>query len=109
LPKVPNPPGTTIPRPPAETQVATARPASRPAATAPEKTDVALRGSNTDVAAKPKDEQATTVAKATPPAASDTPVVRTADSTAQPSNALLVGAQPMMPTGSFASRWSGLR
>jgi len=113
LPKIANPPGTTIPRPPAETQVATARPASRPVAapaSAPEKTEVALRGTNTDLAAKPK--PAATVAKATVPASSGAPVVRTADSTAtadQPSSSLLAGAQPMMPAGSFASRWSGLR
>jgi murein L,D-transpeptidase YafK len=120
LPHVPNPPGTTIPRPPAETQVATARPASQsspvwqsaqpaPARTA-EKSEVVLRGTSTDLAAKPKQaaERPAAVAKATLPASADTPV-RTADSTAAPSNALLAGAQPMMPAGTFAGRWSGLR
>jgi murein L,D-transpeptidase YafK len=118
LPHVPNPPGTTIPRPPAETQVAAARPASpawqpaqasQPVATRmAEKPELALRGSSTDLAAKPKHPTERTVAKATLPASADT-LVRTADSTAAPSNALLAGAQPMMPAGTFAGRWSGLR
>jgi murein L,D-transpeptidase YafK len=124
LPHVPNPPGTTIPRPPAETQVAVARPAAPPAQTsqpAPERTaeartsekpELALRGTSTDLAAKPKQapSEHRAVARATPPASADAPV-RTADSsaTAAPSNSLLAGAQPMMPAGTFASRWSGLR
>jgi murein L,D-transpeptidase YafK len=116
LPHVPNPPGTTIPRPPAETQVAVARPAPQASQPAPahtaERPELALRGTSTDLAAKPKhapSEQPAAVAKATP--RSEAPVVRTADSTAvaAPSASLLAGAQPMMPTGSFASRWSGLR
>jgi murein L,D-transpeptidase YafK len=115
LPHDPNPPGTTIPRPPPETQVATWRP-SLPTTSvrASEKTDVVLRGTNTDLAAKPKQapkELPSQVANAQPPASSDAPVIRTADTAAAaaPTNALLAGAQPMMPVGSFAGRWSGLR
>jgi murein L,D-transpeptidase YafK len=113
LPHVPNPPGTTIPRPPAEPQVAAARPAPQHAAA--QKTEVALRGTSTDLAAKPKQspaKQQTQVAKATPAKKPEQDqMVRTADSSATvaPSNALLAGAQPMMPAGTFASRWSGLR
>ncbi len=110
LPHVPNPPGTTIPRPPAETQVAAWRPAL-PATSvrAAEKTEVVLRGTSTEVAAQPK--RGTEIATATPSRAPEQSAVRTADSsaTAAPSNSLLAGAQPMMPAGTFASRWSGLR
>jgi len=110
LPHDPNPPGTTIPRPPAETQVATWRPAlPTTSVAAADKKDVVLRGTNTDLAAKPK-QAPSQVANAQPPA-SDAPVVRTVDAAAAPTptNALLAGAQPMMPVGSFAGRWSGLR
>jgi hypothetical protein len=114
LPHDPNPPGTTIPRPPAETQVATWRPAlPTTSVAAADKKDVVLRGTNTDLAAKPKQakEQPSQVANAQPPASSDAAVVRTADTAAPaaPTNALLAGAQPMMPVGSFAGRWTGLR
>ena len=122
LPHIPNPPGTTIPRPKAEpeTQVASA-PAPRPAAVQPrsapvENTTVALRGTSTDVASKPKSAPAaaamTQVAKATPAAEaeSESSSMRTAySSTPAPTNGLLTGAQPVMPAGTFASRWYGSR
>ena len=37
------------------------------------------------------------------------PEIRTAFSTQAPSNGLLSGAQPVMPAGTFNSRWSALR
>jgi hypothetical protein len=90
-----------------------------------------LRGTNTDMAAKPK--RAATyqtassphakpheaakpkaVANAEPqpaakPAEKDTaPEVRTAYTAPAPAaNGMLTGAQPVMPTGTFAGRWSG--
>jgi murein L,D-transpeptidase YafK len=102
---------------------------------------VTLRGSNTEMAAKPKQRAATyrtasapaaskpheapkpkAVASAMPepkpaatPAQATTPAprapeIRTAYSATRPStNGLLVGAQPVVPVGSFDSRWSGLR
>ena len=123
LPRIANPPGTTIPQPKAEpqSQVATAASAPRtptpPAQSHPapaENTSLALRGTNTEVAAKPKpapaSEPRTQVAKATPAAEpeSDSSDIRTA-SAPPPSNSLLSGAQPVMPVGTFASRWYGAR
>jgi hypothetical protein len=99
---------------------------------------VALRGTNSEVAAKPKHRvprrsaaepavhkpQATTaqpkaVAAAatataqtsTPrPAASPAPAIRTAISAPSAAgNGMVSGAQPLVPTGSFAARWDGLR
>jgi len=107
---------------------------------------VSLRGTNTDLAAKPKVATApkvraasapvalhpkaspaapkpTAVAKAEPaakPAPKPHPVqqaerkraepeIRTAYSAQTPSNGMLAGAQPVMPAGSFNSRWSALR
>jgi murein L,D-transpeptidase YafK len=123
------------------------------AAVEPDKQAVALRGSNTELAAKPKTRTASagpidlqtrpTPAKpkavarsvpkpepkpdampaeirqadARPPEKADqaTPgqheqeaQMRTAFAPA-PSNELLAGAQPVVPAGSFAARWSGLR
>ncbi len=126
LPHVPNPPGTTIPRSKSEPaqQVASAPAApgvptppvqSRPAPV--EKTTVALRGTNTEIGAKPKpapaSEATTQVAKATAPSEpeSDGASMRTAYSApAQtPASGLLTGAQPLVPAGTFAGRWYGLR
>jgi murein L,D-transpeptidase YafK len=133
LPKVPNPPGTTIPRAqvqpeqqPAETQpeqsqqpIALASVPKREAAPKPAVAHratnaLALRGTNTELAAKPKrvstadpKEVAKALAAtrthsaAAKPAESD---VRTAYSTAT-----IAGAQPAMPVGSFDARWGGLR
>lgn len=96
---------------------------------------VGLRGSNTELAAKPKrpSTMRTASAPATPaapppkpkavasngpaekPAAKQPepqrePELRTAFSTPQPkSGSLLTGAQPLVPTGSFDARWSGFR
>jgi murein L,D-transpeptidase YafK len=120
LPHIPNPPGTTIPRPKVEpeTQIASAPAAPRPVAVQPrhapvEKTTVALRGTNTDVAPRPKTaaETVTQVAKAAPPAEqeAEASAVRTAYSAPAPSSGLLTGAQPVMPAGTFASRWYGSR
>jgi hypothetical protein len=138
LPHVPNPPGTTIPRAqvqpdqaqPAQVQpdesqqptalaaVPTPEPAPKQIAARPARiTPVALRGTNTELAAKPR--RVTTadpkeVAKALAPSR-----VRSAE--AQPakkpdsdirtafSGTTIAGAQPTMPVGSFDSRWSGLR
>jgi len=124
-------------------------PAAEPApvvtAAADSNAPVTLRGTNTDLAAKPKLAPApkvrtaaapialhpkvkaaskpTAVAKAEPPvkpARKPQPVqqaerekaeppIRTAYSAPTPSNGLLTGAQPVMPAGSFNSRWSALR
>jgi len=138
LPHVPNPPGTTIPRaqiqpdqaqpaqarpeqseqPTALASVRTPEPAPKQIAARPARiTPVALRGTNTELAAKPR--RVTTadpkeVAKALAPSR-----VRSAE--AQPakkpdsdirtafSGTTIAGAQPAMPVGSFDSRWSGLR
>lgn len=137
LPHVPNPPGTTIPRAqvqpeqpqPAEAQpeqseqpialasVPTPEPAPKQIAARPAVTPVALRGTNTELAAKPR--RVTTAdpkevakalaatrsrAAAAEPAKAAEPDVRTAYSTAT-----IAGAQPAMPAGSFDARWSGLR
>jgi murein L,D-transpeptidase YafK len=108
---------------------------AKPAKTASETlTPPTLRGSNTDLAAKPKRATPTplavanaapqpkaqeaaklkTVANATPPAqpqqaSASAPEVRTAFSAPQPTDGLLAGAQPVVPTGSFESRWSAFR
>jgi hypothetical protein len=115
LPRIPNPPGTTIPRPKVEpeTQIASAPVTPRPAAVQPrtapaeKPTAVALRGRATDTEAKPM----TQVAKATPPAERDSEPsdIRTAYTAPASTNGLLTGAQPVMPTGTFASRWYGSR
>jgi hypothetical protein len=121
LPHIPNPPGTTIPgvKPEPQSRVASAAPApraatptaqSRPAPV--EKTTVALRGASTDIDTKPKAASAsqaiTQVAKATAPAEAESePSVRTAYSAPAATNGLLTGAQPVMPAGTFASRWYG--
>jgi hypothetical protein len=100
---------------------------------------VALRGSNTEMAAKPK--RATPVRTASAPAVlhakpqaaeptavaknapapgvqqarkedkSPAPEMRTAYSAPPPAsnNGLLQGAQPVVPAGSFESRWTALR
>jgi len=117
-------------------------------AAADSNTPLTLRGTNTELAAKPKVAAApkvraasapvalhpeprqaapkpTAVAKAEPAAKpapkpqavrqpaperkQPEPEIRTAYSTQTPSNNLLAGAQPVMPTGSFNSRWSALR
>ena len=130
LPHVPNPPGTTIPRSqvqpeaqPAESQqpialasVPTPEPAPKPAPARPTTTAVALRGTNTEFAAKPKrvtTAEPAEVAKAlaprrhtaaAQPATPAEPDVRTAYSTAT-----IAGAQPAMPVGTFDARWGGLR
>jgi murein L,D-transpeptidase YafK len=124
LPHVPNPPGTTIPRPPSSPQVASAAPVSLPRTPPLPRSEpkpapsvaVALRGSNTDLAAKPKRtaeaepaaaaQPAKQVATAMPP--NEPGSLQTAYS-APPSASLLTGAQPMLPVGTFAGRWSGLR
>ena len=53
----------------------------------------------------------TQVAKATAPAESDSESsgIRTAYTAPAATNGLLTGAQPVMPTGTFASRWYGSR
>ena len=145
LPRVPNPPGTTIPRAqvqpeqaqpepqPAQQPVALAsvptpapsqfdaRPKTATTATtataATTATSVKLRGTNTELAAKPKrvttaDPREVAKALALPrrasadsqPAKKPDPDIRTAYS-----GATIAGAQPTMPVGSFDSRWSGLR
>jgi murein L,D-transpeptidase YafK len=114
LPHVPNPPGTTIPRPPA------AEPVSRPVLASvplperapPEPAQPVLRGTNTELAAKPKapaePRASVAVAKAASPA--EEPDIRTAYSAPPASNSgMLAGAQPVVPAGSFAGRWYGLR
>jgi hypothetical protein len=126
LPHVPNPPGTTIPRPPAAEPAPAASPvlASVPL---PERAppEPALRGTQTELAAKPKPAESTpasrAIASAKPArpqravaaAESDNPDaadIRAAYSTPPASGAgLLAGAQPVVPIGSFAGRWSGLR
>ena len=94
---------------------------------------LALRGSTTDQTAKPKREavmhtasvpapvkpkaqeaapaKPQEVAKQTPQApAVQAPEIRTAFSAPQPSGeSLLSGAQPVVPAGSFESRWTALR
>jgi hypothetical protein len=95
---------------------------------------VALRGTHTEMAAKPRrnagyrtaststaskpheaaakpkavmNAEAKPAEAASPPPA---PELRTAYSAARPStNGLLAGAQPVVPVGSFDSRWSGFR
>jgi murein L,D-transpeptidase YafK len=120
---------------------------ARPSAPATESEPVTLRGSNTELAAKPK--RATTFRTASAPAASHSkpqdaaPTKRNAvahnvpesapksrvkqankDETSRAGdhetrtayaappasdNGMLAGAQPVVPVGSFDSRWSGLR
>ena len=125
LPRVPNPPGTTIPRPPAAEPAPAARPvlASVPI---PERApaEPALRGTQTELAAKPK--QAIEPAAARRAVASARPAQRQRTAAAESDNSdsdiraayaapsastagLLTGAQPVVPIGTFASRWSGLR
>jgi hypothetical protein len=92
--------------------VPTPEPSPRDARPKPAATPVALRGTNTDLAAKPRvttaepREVAKALAPARAPAATRPaePDLRTAYSTAT-----IAGAQPAMPAGSFDSRWSGLR
>jgi len=134
LPKVPNPPGTTIPRaqvqpeqPQAQPEEreqqpialasvpkheAAPKPAARPATNA-----LALRGTNTELAARPK--RVTTadpkeVAKALAPQRSHTAAAQPAKSAESDvrtaySTATIAGAQPAMPVGTFDARWGGLR
>jgi murein L,D-transpeptidase YafK len=134
LPKVPNPPGTTIPRaqvqpeqtPPAQSQpeeseqqpIALAsvpkHEAAPKAVAKPATTALALRGTNTELAAKPK--RVTTadpkeVAKALAPHRSQTAAAKPAESDVRTaySTATIAGAQPAMPVGSFDARWGALR
>ena len=119
---------------------------ARPAAPAPESETVALRGSNTELAAKPKRASAVRTAaapvthpkpqeaaSAKPKAVANNAAEPAPKSRAQPAerqetpraderemrtafssppannNGMLAGAQPVVPVGSFDSRWSGLR
>ncbi|HWE78490.1 MAG TPA: hypothetical protein VG270_08200, partial [Pseudolabrys sp.] len=147
LPHVPNPPGTTIPRPqvqPADSRqpiAVAAAPAPRAVplpeqppreavrtATAPA-APVALRGTDTEFAAKPR--QTVThlaaaphetkwheTAKAKPASSRETADaappktdsnIRAAYATPVAVDSLLTGAQPTVPAGSFASRWTGVQ
>jgi hypothetical protein len=94
-------------------------------------TPVVLRGTNTDFAAKPRQAvahlasvpheakphetvkvappaQTRETAEAAPPPKPDANI-RAAYATPVASGSLLTGAQPTVPAGSFASRWSGLQ
>jgi hypothetical protein len=147
LPHVPNPPGTTIPRPqvqPADSRqpiavAAASAPRAVPlpeqppreavrTATAPA-APVALRGTDTEFAAKPRQTgthlaaaphetkwHETTKAKpassretadAAPPKTDSN--IRAAYATPVAVDSLLTGAQPTVPAGSFASRWTGVQ
>src|SRR6185312_13199565 len=91
--------------------------APKPTVAHPATNALALRGTNTELAAKPKRVSTadpkevakalaatrthTAAAQPAKPAESD---VRTAYSTAT-----IAGAQPAMPVGSFDARWGGLR
>jgi len=147
LPHVPNPPGTTIPRPqvqPEESQqpVAVAAAPAPQAVPLPEQppreavrtarapsAPVALRGTNTEFAAKPrqtvthlasvpheakpheaakaKPAMSRETAEAAPPRTDSN--IRAAYATPVASDSLLTGAQPTVPAGSFASRWTGVQ
>jgi hypothetical protein len=143
LPHVPNPPGTTIPRAqvqpdqaqpqqaqPQSTQpialASVPTPESAPRDAAPKRVaePVRLRGTNTELAAKPRrvttaepQEVAKALAPSRHPAAQAQPAkkpdsdIRTAYSAPPPppSNSVIAGAQPALPVGSFDSRWSALR
>jgi murein L,D-transpeptidase YafK len=133
LPKVPNPPGTTIPRAqvqpeqqPAETQpeqsqqpIALASVPKREAAPKPAVAHratnaLALRGTNTELAAKPKRVSTADpkeVAKALAATRTHTAAAKPAESDVRTaySTATIAGAQPAMPVGSFDARWGGLR
>jgi hypothetical protein len=123
LPHVPNPPGTTIPRPPASERISRPVLASIPLPErAPsEPAQPALRGTDTGLAAKPKapaeSRAPVALAKATAPATSSASTsaaeesdIRTAYSAPPAShNGMLAGAQPVVPAGTFAGRWYGLR
>jgi murein L,D-transpeptidase YafK len=125
LPHVANPPGTTIPRSPAPESTPAARPvlASVPLPE-PEPAEPALRGTQTELAAKPKPAERAPVARAVASTTRGQPQktaaaaepddpdtdIRAAYTTPPASAAgLLAGAQPVVPIGTFASRWSGLR
>jgi murein L,D-transpeptidase YafK len=119
-------------------------PAPTETASADNNAPVTLRGTNTDMAAKPRHAakvrtaaapvvlhpephktapKPTAVAKTEPAhkaqpvreavrettPAQPEPEIRTAYSAPTPSDGLLAGAQPVMPAGSFNSRWSALR
>ena len=75
-------------------------------------TAVALRGTNTDLAARPRVTTAEPreVAKALAPR-SHTAAAKPAENDARAaySTATIAGAQPAMPVGSFDARWGGLR
>jgi murein L,D-transpeptidase YafK len=141
LPHVPNPPGTTIPRPQVQPQesaptalaaapapsksytlASTPMPEPSPRDAQPKRTasSVGLRGTNTELAAKPR--RMTTAeprevakalapsrqtAEAQPPAKANADI-RTAYS-ASSAGSFIAGAQPTVPVGSFDSRWTGLR
>ena len=143
LPHVANPPGTTIPR--AQVQPDETQPVAVAAAPAPQAVPlpeqqprqvakaaaapVALRGTNTEFAAKPrqtmphlasvpheakphetakaKPAQSRETAEAVPPKADAN--IRAAYATPVASGSLLTGAQPTVPVGSFASRWTGVQ
>jgi murein L,D-transpeptidase YafK len=133
LPKVPNPPGTTIPRAqvqpeqqPAETQpeqsqqpIALASVPKREAAPKPAVAHratnaLALRGTNTELAAKPNRVSTADpkeVAKALAATRTHTAAAKPAESDVRTaySTATIAGAQPAMPVGSFDARWGGLR
>jgi len=136
LPHVPNPPGTTIPRPqvqPEQAQpqheaqpqsqqpialaaVPTPEPSPRDARPKPAATPVVLRGTNTDLAAT---RHATArVTTADPKEVAKALAGKRARAPAKPaepdvrtaySTATIAGAQPTVPVGTFDSRWSGLR
>jgi murein L,D-transpeptidase YafK len=132
----------------ASTTQSASEPAPVVTAAADGEAPVALRGTNTELAAKPKlaatpkvrtasapvalhpklrpaAPKPTAVARAEPAAKpapkrqavqqaapeqkQPEPQIRTAYSAQTPSNGLLAGAQPVVPTGSFNSRWSALR
>jgi murein L,D-transpeptidase YafK len=128
LPHIPNPPGTTIPRSPALPQVASAVPTAVPLPHAPaaepkrapaEKPVLALRGASSEDREKPKTVTRTASAAATElpkPAkqaaaesSDDSNTLRTAFTAPPPQGTLLSGAQPTLPAGSFANRWSAWR
>jgi murein L,D-transpeptidase YafK len=128
LPHLPNPPGTTIPRRAATPQLASAvpmavrmpqHPAAEPKRAPAEKPMFALRGTKADDRDKLKTVTRTASAvptelpKSAKHAAADTTddsnSLRTAFTAPPPPGTLLSGAQPTLPVGTFASRWSAWR
>ena len=126
LPHVANPPGTTIPRRPALPQVASAvpmavalphAPVAEPKRAVVAKPVLALRGTSSDGREKPKAVTRTASATDSPKPAKhasaetsdDSNSLRTAFTAPPPPGTLLSGAQPTLPVGTFASRWSAWR